>query len=396
MGSTPVCTIDRTGIHKPLFADCLSYFENVFKNIYGSDMYWAPDDRDTQFMSLLGTALDDVNSEALAVYNAFSPSTAQGVGLSRVVKLNGISRLVPSYSTCPVVIVGVAGTVITNGAIYDDADIVWNLPASVTIPSSGQTTQTATCSQLGAVQADIGSLSTIATPTFGWQTVDNIVAATTGNPVESDGALRIRQAYSASLPASSTIDALRAAIAAIPNVTSLRVYSNDGPEADPVYGIPPYSIAVVANGGDLQKIADIVHLKKNVGVSTYGSTKVMTTPDVFGLSKPIYVSPRTGIPVTVRLTVKGLGGFTVDTRTSIRNSVSDWINSLGIGEVASIGDAYMAARLFGGQASSTFRIVPDSLVMARQGAVPTPDDVVMAYNETPYCEPGYVTVWVTA
>lgn len=48
------------------------------------------------------------------VYNAFSPSTAQGAGLSSVVKINGIRRKTASYSTVDLRIVGQVGTIVTG------------------------------------------------------------------------------------------------------------------------------------------------------------------------------------------------------------------------------------------------------------------------------------------
>ena len=38
-----------------------------------------------QFMALLAAGIHDANGETLAAYNAYSPSTAQGAGLSSVV-----------------------------------------------------------------------------------------------------------------------------------------------------------------------------------------------------------------------------------------------------------------------------------------------------------------------
>ncbi|MGC8170052.1 baseplate J/gp47 family protein, partial [Salmonella enterica] len=73
---------------------------------------------------------------------------------------------------------------------------IWNLPASVTIPPSGLITVTATCAAIGAVSAPAGTITTINTPTRGWQSVTNPADAVPGAEVESDAALRSRQKIS--------------------------------------------------------------------------------------------------------------------------------------------------------------------------------------------------------
>ena len=167
MGNTPIAVIDATGIHKPDFPTELAYFTSAFQSIFGADAYLGNDSQDGQFVGLLALTLDDVNNQAIEVYNSFSPSTAQGVGLSSNVKINGIARKVPSFGAVPVVVSGQAGITITNGFVTDASGNQWNLPPSVTIPPVGQITVTATCAVLGAIVTAAGP-ATIGNPTFGW------------------------------------------------------------------------------------------------------------------------------------------------------------------------------------------------------------------------------------
>src|ERR1017187_5047996 len=143
--TTPVCLIDSTGCHVPQFSDCLTYYQGLFQGIFGADIYIAPDSQDGQQIAIFATAINDTNAMCLATYNAFSPSTAQGTGLSSVIKINGMQRLISTYSTADLIIAGRVGTVITNGIATDVNQVQWLLPASVTIPASGQITITATC-----------------------------------------------------------------------------------------------------------------------------------------------------------------------------------------------------------------------------------------------------------
>ncbi|WP_414756786.1 hypothetical protein, partial [Anabaena sp. CCY 9910] len=68
------------------------------------------------------------------------------------VKINGIARAAASFSSCDVDIVGQAGAIITDGVVQDaQLQNRWNLPASVTIPLSGQITVTARCATIGSI-----------------------------------------------------------------------------------------------------------------------------------------------------------------------------------------------------------------------------------------------------
>jgi len=227
MGSTPVCQITAAGIVRPDYAACLGYFQGLYRSIYGQDVYLGADCQDGQFMALLANALHDANGEAVAVYNAFSPATAQGAGLSSVVKINGIRRKSATYSTADVLIVGQVGAEIVSVAARDQSGNLWSLPDSVIIPPAGQITVTATCQTLGAVAAPSGAIDTIATPTLGWQSVGNPIAAAVSLPIETDRQLRQRQALSTALPAQTILEALVGALFAVTGVTRVKAYEND-------------------------------------------------------------------------------------------------------------------------------------------------------------------------
>src|ERR1700749_1957290 len=200
MTSPVAATVSATGISAPNFAAVYAYLVAQFQSIYGADAYLGNDSADGQWIGVIAQAISDCNSAAIAVYNSFSPTTAQGNGLSSNVKLNGLTRITGSFSTVPVTCIGVAGTVINNGQAQDGNGHFWGLPGTVTIPNSGTITVSATCTTIGAITAGANTITSIATPILGWQTVNNASAATAGNGVETDAQLRIRQANSVALP----------------------------------------------------------------------------------------------------------------------------------------------------------------------------------------------------
>jgi hypothetical protein len=79
----------------------------------------------------------------------------------------------------------------------------------------------------GPIPCPIGSLNTIITPIFGWNTVNNLVAGVTGTLMETDAQLRIRRANSIKLLGAGTVESIEAGILQnVPGVTSAVVFEN--------------------------------------------------------------------------------------------------------------------------------------------------------------------------
>ncbi len=372
-----VCVIDETGIHAPAFEDILTFLKNSYRSIYGKDVYLDNDSQDGQLLGLFAAAINDANAMAVAVYNAFSPSTAQGAGLSRVVRINGIARLVPSYSTVDLVIVGQAGTTITNGVARDASEHQWKLPASFTIPPSGEVTVTATAATMGALTAAAHTVTAIATPTRGWQSVGNPLAAVPGAPVESDARLRQRQGASTAIPSRTVLDGMIGAVAQVDGVTRYSAYENDSELTDS-NGIQGHRVSLVVDGGDAAAIASAIALKKTPGSGTHGTTS-QTVTDAYGIPHAIRFYRPTVVPITVALTVKAMAGYTAAIEARIRQAVADWINGLAIGADVLLTRVYVPANLNGGAGSGTFEIT--LLKIARDGGTPGTSDLVIAFNE---------------
>lgn len=391
MGNTPICTIDATGIHRPALSECISYLETNYSAIYGSDSYLGSDSQDGEILGLFAAAYDDGNSMAVQTYNAFSPATAQGVGLSINVKMNGLTRDIPSYSVSDVTLVGQYLTVIQSGVVTDTNGYDWALPSSVEIPFSGQIDVTATCTTLGAITANPGTINQIKTGTNGWQTVTNAAAATPGLPVEEDPILRMRQYASVTFPASSGLESIIAGIASTAGVIGYRGYENDTdlPDAN---GQSSHSVCMVVNGGSDINIATVINRKKVPGTGTFGTTSVMIA-DAYGIPHQINFSRAVPVPITFAITIKALSGFTADVQTQIAQAVSDWTNAIGIGNNLLLNRANVPANLGGSTLSQTYEIV--SLNVSAFGGTLSSSDITIAFNQMATCSPSSITFTVT-
>ena len=292
--------VSSAGITIPSYEDIYQSLIASFQLIYGADLYVAPDSQDGQLIAVFAKAIHESNQAAVAVFQSFSPSFAIGAGLSSVVKINGMTRRIASNSTCDVVLVGQFGATISNGIVQDTSNNKWSLPPVVVIPISGTITVTATAIDKGALTAAIGTITKIATPTFGWQSVTNTVVAVPGAPVETDAELRLRQTTSTTIPSESIFEGTLGDVANLPGVLHVKGYENDSNVTDGD-GIPAHSIAVVVEGGDSTDIAEAIARHKTPGTGTYGTTAIAVY-DIFGVPNIINFFRPTIATISVEVT----------------------------------------------------------------------------------------------
>ncbi len=387
---TLACTITAAGITSPPYADIFQSLQASFQSIYGTDAYIDPDSQDGQLLAIFAKAIYDCNMQTIAAYNNYSPATSQNTGLSNAVKINGIARAVSTSSSALLTLVGQIGTVIENGIVGDAEDNRWLLPASVTIPPAGFIVATATCQTPGTVEAEIGTITQILTPTLGWQSANNPSAASPGAPVELDGALRQRQTVSVALPSRTVLAGIKGAVAAVEGVTQVEIYENDtnAPDSN---GLPEHSIAVVATGGDADAIAGAIYLKKTPGAYTYGTTSVIVV-DSFGIANTIRYFITDPVPLLAEITIKALTGYTTSVAAQIQDAVAAYINALGIGKRVDIGRLYLPAQLNGQPGFETYEV--NAIEISIDPAPVAPTDIDIAFNERASILAADVTVTV--
>ncbi|QAB30142.1 baseplate J/gp47 family protein [Pantoea ananatis] len=387
-------TVNAQGISAPDYQTILSSITGYFLQIYGADSYLDPDSKDGEMVALVALAIHDANNTAIQVYNSFSPSTAMSDALSRNVKINGIGRNGETRSVADLLCAGAAGQTITNGSVRDANNIIWNLPASVTIQPGGQVIATATCATPGAVAAMPGTINQINTPTRGWTSVTNPSAATVGTVVEQDSALRIRQSQSVALPSLTPFAALDGAIANVAGVTRHKLYENDTGSQD-ANGLPPHSVAAIVDGGDVTAVAQTIRGKKGQGVSTFGSTSVVV-PDFWGNPHTIYFSRPSPVPVFVAITLKVFTGYTTQVGNDIKTAIAAYINSLSIGDDVLLSRVYSPANLgvMSGGESRYYDI--NSLLIGRTAGGVTAANIITAYNEAVTCSVDNIAITVTS
>ena len=369
--------IDENGLHIPEYAEIKNTLISAWRGIFGDDIYVEPDSQDGQLIAVFALALLDTYQALEDVYLGFSPSTASGEGLSRVVKINGLRRQPGSRSTVDVRIVGQPGTTIDHGVVRSASGDRWNLPAVVVIPVSGEVTVTATAQAEGAIAALAGEVSEIATPTRGWQSVTNMVPAVMGAETESDAALRLRQTYSVAIPSRTIFEGVIGAVLDLPGVLKVRGYENDSDAADD-NGIPAHSICIVAQGGSASDIARVIWLKKTPGCGTYGSTTEVVI-DSNGIPSQIRFSRPVEKKLRVTVTITPESGYVAPTANKIKAAIIKYATTLQIGQDVSI------SRITAAVISVALTFDIRSITMGIASAPQASENVVIAYNELATC-----------
>lgn len=388
----PVFEVTENGISAPSYEEILTYLQGEARRIFGEDINLDADTQDGQLIAIFAAAINDVNSQAIATYNSFSPLTAKGIALDNAVAVNGVKRQQATASQVDLEIVGQAGTTIINGVATDNFENRWLLPAQVVIPVEGEITVTAEAEELGAIEATPGTITKIGTPTLGWQSVTNPSGATVGVAVETDNQLRERQTKSTALPSVALWDGILASLLNLEGVTRVSGINNDTDQTDS-NGIPAHTIAMIVEGGQVDEIGETIFLKKCEGTGTFGDVKT-TYIDDYGFPNQIRFSRPTIVPIYVTLTIDPAADYISSVAGEIKQRIVDYINSLAIGTSVNISRVLASAISSCPGVDTRFDV--ESIVMGTSAGSQTAASIPIKWNEAAMCELENVTVTVNS
>ena len=383
--SIPKVVIDATGCHCPALSDFLAYRIAAYQSVYGTDTYLGSDSQDGEYLVILAQADFDTATAVVAAYNAFAPGTAVGAGLSSVVKTNGLTRAVSSYSTVDVVVGGQARTQVPAGAVVSDGTNAWVLPA-FTIGDAGVLTITATASVQGALTAIANTIVNMLTPYAGWQSVTNPAAAVPGAPVEQDGALRLRQSKSTALQASGLLQSVAALVLALPGVTAVTPYENVGNAID-ANGLPGHSVSLVVTGGDAATVAAAIKLKMSGGCATYGTVHIPFI-DEYGITRVTSFVRAVDVTITCNAQLTFGSKYTALVGSNVKAALAAYVTGLAAGDDVVPWD--VASTLKPLALPGVFKL--EGLTFARDGLPLSAADVAMAFYEHPVLLAANVTI----
>lgn len=271
------------------------------------------------------SALDETLQQA---YNSKDPNKASGVDLDVIASLTGTSRSKGTASTVTgFVLSGVASplTTVPAGTIFESVTTGsrWTLDQQWTLDSSGRAVVDITCTEIGPIEADAGTITRIITTVPGLTSCNNPSPATPGTEIESDSSLRVKRATAVGRPGNNQIDSMLGELYAVDGTRRVKVYENDTNTTDS-NGLPPHSIAPIIDGGTDADVAMAIYAKKTPGVALYqAGTPVsvdVTSPTYPDNVKTIKFSRPEYVDMVIAVTIKNDGSLPSNTQDLIRDA----------------------------------------------------------------------------
>jgi len=187
----------------------------------------------------------------------------------------------------------------------------------------------------GPYTAEVGEIIDIVTLVPGWDSVNNLQAASLGRQTETDAELRTRYKSGVYALGAATLPALQANLESrVAGVRSVRVFENDTDTVD-VVGRPPHSIHVVAEGGLDSEIAAAIFQYKAAGIDTFGAIETEVI-DSEGVAHFIHHDRPTPVYIWIKAAITLLPAseepFPADGFGQIANNLLAAGNALGVGK----------------------------------------------------------------
>lgn len=280
----------------------------------GADWDTSAESPSGQLNASIATKLAELWELAAVLYNACDPRNASFAALDAVCSLTGTVRSPATKGTATLTLRVAAGRTIPAGSIASVINQPTNRWVTLTaaVNASGSDADvivTAEAEAAGALVANAGTITVIATPVVGWLSVTNAADAATGSESERDPALRVRREKELGALGTSPVDAIRAALRRVSGVSVAEIAEND---ADVIVdGMPPHSIEAVVQGGTDAAVALALWRAKAGGIQLYTSVRdedgnpitSVTIADAGGFSRVIVFTRPVTVSIYARIVV---------------------------------------------------------------------------------------------
>lgn len=317
--------ITSAGFSRTRLDERLAELGSAMRAIFGNDINLSADSIDGQTLGIFAEAISNSDQLAEAVYQQLDPTMARGVGLSRLVTLNGIRRLPGAYTTLTLLISGTPNSFIPAGSLFKNwaTDDQFSTLGDSFVQAGGTVEVSARALVFGPIVAQANSVTSKVSQLYGITTVTNPTSAIIGRFEETDEQLRLRRAISTGTAGQGLTDALFGFIANITGVLQAKVYENPdlAPDSN---GQAGHSIHAVVLGGDDLAIANGLWAKKSNGVTLVGNTPVVIE-DSQGIAHTMYFSRPTERPVYVNIYLTTRRGWPADGVSQIKEAIVSWV-----------------------------------------------------------------------
>lgn len=363
--------ITSAGFVRKRLADIRAEMRADLEAEFGSALNTSSDSVIGQIIDVLAVQLASTWEGLEGVYQAYDPSSAEGVALENLSALFGVFRLGPTPSTGTLTISGANGTVVPEGTRIRAAalDVIVETTDPVTI-AGGSTAVPVRTVETGPIVVGAGQTWTLVDSVQGVTGVTNSSAFAQGSDAETDAELRARRLDALQAGGAAVDRAIRGQLLALPGVQQAVVISNR--TAATVDGRPPHSVSAVvwpstADADERRAIAETLVRTVPAGIKAHGSISYFAI-DAQGYSdpEPYQYSFASEVDIHVEVDVTTDATYPADGDDQVRSAVVDAVNGLQIGQNVRILALTVAAASVQGVTGATVRVA--------DGSAPGPGD----------------------
>ena len=277
--------LTATGLSLDSLEDRIEALKGLLRAAIATNLDLSTEQPTGQLVKIFSERVQAALELVQAVHRSIDPDSATGDALTALCLLTGTQRNAATHGHVTLSLDLAALTTVPAGsvaAVAGAADNRWITDVPVTSVGAGVYTVAATAEDTGPVQAVAGTITVIATPVAGWNTVTNAADATLGLSEETDTALRLRRENELAIGGSTSVDAIRSELSQLVGMIEATVLENDLDTT--VDGIPPHAIEAVVWDGSPPAvanadIAETIFESKAGGIRAWGSTLVAHVDD---------------------------------------------------------------------------------------------------------------------
>jgi len=347
--------INENGILLDDFDEIFNDFVTKFKEIYGEDIALEQDTQDGQQIGILTNVIYDLQTFISRIYNSLDPDLAEGHELDKILKLIATTRLPATKSKIDVdVTVSKNIELPSTYTIKDENSQEWRLSESVTL-EEGTTTLTFIAKEWGAITAQEHTINEQVTVVTEVVSLDNMQSAVAGREEETDEELRRRRNKLVGYNAKSLISSILGKLLDLNGVSDAIIYENNTDELDDEKDIPPHSIWIIVDGGELKDIAKTIAVDKTIGCGLKGDIKEVyeeefetRNGDIRTFHHVVNFDRPTKTEIYIKVTVRKRSSSDIIDVDSIKNELSklNFLISQNITATELYGTIYSAGSTF--------------------------------------------------
>lgn len=398
--NVPALQFTPTGVVLPDEQDVLNGALADMNTALGGGMSQSLSSPQGQWAQSLTAIIGDKNDDIAEVVNQVNPDTASGRYQDAIGRIYFIDRIAASGTVVTGTCAGLVGAVIPDGSLAQDVNgYIYASIGAATIGSGGTVAVQFQCQTMGPIPCPIGTMNVIYKAVTGWESVTNLTAGTPGALQESRADFEFRRKNSVANNAVNSVNAIRAAVLAVPNVVD--AYVIDNPTGATVnvgstnYPVIAHSVYVAVAGGTAAAIGAAIWSKKPVGCD-YNGTTTTTVQDTNAGTIPYpsyvvkWVTPA-ALPVYFAVNIVNNANLPANAQALIKQAIVSAFNGADGGTRARIGSTLYAGRFYAGVAAVDPSVEVLSILL---GTAPSPvgTSLVVGIDQRPTIDVSQITV----